>query len=74
MTSLKVYQQVTPTVVIEKTVKANTTKIKSVFLRYAKAYKLAYGKYPTDHSLSIELTQYTGVSIDTLKTWIKEIN
>lgn len=73
MTTLKIYPRINQNTVIERTIAVSIEKIKQTFLRYAKTYRLAYGKMPCEYSLRIELNQYTGVTLDMLRSWMKEV-
>lgn len=73
MNTIKTYMRVSETRVVESTRKTTLSKIEHDFKRYAKTYKLAYGYWPTDYSLSIQLKEYTGVTIEQLRQWVKEI-
>lgn len=73
MTTMKVYIRISETKIIERIIPSTIAKIKEVFVRYAKSYKLAYGYYPNDDSLSIEAKEYNGVSVEMLRKWVKEL-
>lgn len=53
--------------------KVSLAFLKNTFIRYAKTYRLAYGKLPSVDSIKTELTQYNGVSIDQLIEWLKDV-
>lgn len=73
MTTLQVYTEIATDVIKQSTQNVSKQQLESNFKRYAKTYKLAYSVWPNDHSLSIQLTQYGGLAIYDLKTWLKEI-
>lgn len=73
MNTIKVYTRVSETKVTESVKPAGMATIERDFKRYAKTYRLAYGYFPTDYSLSVQLKEYTGVTLDRLKQWVTEI-
>ena len=72
--TIKKYTETADHRVIEKTVSVTRAQIKHTFLRYAKTYRTCYGYLPTDYSLSVEAKQYGGVTMETLKKWMSELN
>lgn len=72
MNTIQIYSRVSETKVISYTKKVSSAKQKAIFQRYAKTYRLAYGHWPSDHSLSLELKEYGGVNLGTLKNWMAE--
>lgn len=73
MNTIQIYSRLSETKVIQYTKKVSSAKQKAIFQRYAKTYRLAYGVWPSDHSLSLELKEYGGISLATLKIWLDEI-
>jgi len=68
--TIKVYSKVSETKTICYTKHCSINEIKKDFVRYAKAYRNAYGIKVPATSLQHQINEYTGVTMDQLLIWI----